>query len=173
MDDSQTRSTAAHPGSDAPIPGAAAAYSMAVRGMDCASCAESVSHALRSLDGVQEVHVDVIGGRVDVRYADGNLAPADLVRAVQRSGYAVRDDAAPRRADFAVEGMCCAAEVRQIEGRLGSLAGVDHLGFDPVQKRLTVEGDITPAEVEFRKRVRSNPYREGRPLHPFAPAPVF
>ena len=34
--------------------------------MDCGSCAASVDRALRSLEGVQDVRVDVVGGRVTV-----------------------------------------------------------------------------------------------------------
>lgn len=37
-----------------------------VGGMDCASCAASVEGALKRLEGVQDVRVDVMGGRVRV-----------------------------------------------------------------------------------------------------------
>jgi Cd2+/Zn2+-exporting ATPase len=53
-----------------------------------------------------------------------------------------------REKAFEVEGMCCASEVRQIEGKLGHLPGVAHLKLDPVHQRLTVEGEIAAAEVE-------------------------
>ena len=42
--------------------------------MDCSSCAESVEKALRQLEGVQDVRVDIVGGRVSVEYAEGKLA---------------------------------------------------------------------------------------------------
>ena len=121
---------------------------LSVGGMDCSSCAESVNKALRSLEGVQDVRVDVMGGKVTVRYAEGKLARGDLVGAVNRIGYRVKDDALVRKDVFEVQGMDCADEVRLIEGKLGDLPGVARLGFDVVARRLTVEGAITAAEVE-------------------------
>ena len=94
-----------------------------VGGMDCASCAATVERALRSLEGVDDVRVDVIGGKVRVGYAEGKLARGDLTDAIRRVGYTV-DDAndhtsgrgLARRAAFRVDGMDCADEVRLIDG---------------------------------------------------------
>lgn len=126
----------------------ATSCTLEVGGMDCGSCAESVSRALRSLEGVQDVRVDVVGGRVQVEYAEGKLARGDLAGAVRRVGYRVKDDAPVREALFTVEGMCCASEVRQIEGKLADLPGITNLKFDPVQQRLGVTGEVAPAEIE-------------------------
>ena len=130
-------------------PGVAyASCTLNVAGMDCSSCAESVEKALRSLEGVQDVRVDVVGGKAIVEYADGKLARGDLVGAVQRVGYRVKNDGTARKEVFEVEGMDCADEVRLIEGKLGNLPGVTRLAFDVVGRRLTVEGAITAPEVE-------------------------
>jgi Cd2+/Zn2+-exporting ATPase len=59
--------------------------------MDCASCATSVESALLQLEGVRDVRVDVVGGRVRVNYADGKLARGDLAGAIRRAGYRVDD----------------------------------------------------------------------------------
>ena len=121
---------------------------LGVAGMDCSGCARSVENALRALEGVQDVRVDVVGGKVTVRYAEGKLARGDLAGAITRVGYRVVDGGSGRREVFVVEGMHCADEVRLIEGRLGGLPGVTRLAFDLVGRRLTVEGEITAAEVE-------------------------
>src|SRR5690606_2284207 len=60
---------------------------LAVAGMDCSSCADTVEKALRRLDGVQNVMVDVVGGRVDVRYEQGRLVRGDLASAINSAGY--------------------------------------------------------------------------------------
>lgn len=60
-----------------------------VGGMDCASCAATIERALSHLDGVREVHVDVVGARARVRYAEGALTRRDLVTAIERVGYSV------------------------------------------------------------------------------------
>ncbi len=60
-----------------------------VSGMDCASCARTIESALGRLNGVRDVRVDVVGGRVRVAYAEGALAPPALAGAVRRAGFAV------------------------------------------------------------------------------------
>ena len=126
----------------------AASCTLSVDGMDCSSCAASVEKALRGLEGVQDVCVDVVGGKVTVGYAEGKLARGDLTGAITRVGYRVKDDSPGLKEVFEVEGMDCADEVRLIEGKLGVLPGVTRLAFDLIGRKLTVEGEITPAEVE-------------------------
>ena len=134
--------------------GDAASCELRVGGMDCASCAASIDNALRRLEGVHDVRVDVVGGRVRVGYAGGRLARGDLAGAIRRVGYTVHDDdprdgrATARRAVFTVAGLDCAEEVRLIEGKLAKLPGVTALQFDVVSHRLTVEGAITTPEVQ-------------------------
>ena len=133
---------------------AAATCELRVGGMDCASCAASIESALRQLEGVQDVRVDVMGGKVRVGYARSKLARGDLMGAIRRVGYTVHDDesgdghSTARRAVFSVAGLDCADEVRLIEGKLGKLPGVTALQFDVVSHRLTVEGAITTPEVQ-------------------------
>ncbi|MHB1170078.1 MAG: heavy metal translocating P-type ATPase, partial [Longimicrobiales bacterium] len=55
--------------------------------MDCSSCADTIEKALRHLEGVEDVRVDVLGGRVVVRYAEGMLVGGDLADAINRVGY--------------------------------------------------------------------------------------
>ena len=134
---------------------ATATCDLRVGGMDCASCAASVERALKHLEGVQDVRVDVVGGKVRVGYAEGKLARGDLAGAIRGVGYTVEDaeDRTSRRAAFLVEGMDCADEVRLIEGKLGNLPGVTGLQFDMVHHRLVVDGAITAPEVQRAVKV--------------------
>jgi Zn2+/Cd2+-exporting ATPase len=68
-----------------------------VGGMDCASCASAIEGALRQLEGVDDVRVDVVGGKVRVKYAEGVLARSDLTGAIRRVGYRVEDEEARER----------------------------------------------------------------------------
>lgn len=62
-----------------------------VSGMDCASCADRVERALRSLPGVQAVSVDVMGGKVRVEHAPESVGRDEMAGAITRAGYRVRD----------------------------------------------------------------------------------
>ena len=67
-----------------------------VSGMDCASCAASIERALGGLDGVVDVRVDVLGGRVrvgltDEALASGAVARKELAGAIRGVGFRVDD----------------------------------------------------------------------------------
>ena len=68
---------------------ALATRDLRVWGMDCASCAASIEGALKRLDGIENVQVDVVGGRVRVGYVDGQVARDDIADAVRRAGFRV------------------------------------------------------------------------------------
>ena len=137
-----------------------------VRGMDCASCAEDIRKALEKLAGVQDVHVDVVGGKVQVKYTEAKLARSDIAGAIRRIGYRVEDEDV-RSAAFIVEGMDCADEVRQIESKLGRVPTVSSLQFDLVRRRLVVGGSITAPEVRCAlKEIGMEARREGEHVKP-------
>ena len=126
---------------------ASATCTLSVGGMDCGSCAQSVERALRELDGVQDVRADVVGGKVTVQYVQGKLGRSDLAAEIRRLGYRATDAGSAVTTSFEVEGLCCAAEARQIEAKLATLPGVSRLAFDPLNHKLTVEGGTPPADV--------------------------
>lgn len=160
------RSGNQEPEPDATTAATAVQCDLRVSGMDCASCAVAVESSLRQLEGVHDVRVDVVSGRVRVGYAEGKVARGDLAGAIQRVGYRV-DDGDARRAAFTVDGMDCADEVRLIEGRLGKLPGVAKLEFDVLRHRLIVEGAITPAEIQRGvKELGMTAQMEGEELAP-------
>jgi Cd2+/Zn2+-exporting ATPase len=137
-----------------------------VGGMDCASCAEDIRKALEKLAGVEDVRVDVVGGKVQVTYAEGKLASGDIAATIRRIGYRV-EEGETRSAVFIVDGMDCADEVRQIESKIGQLPGVSRLQFDLVRRRLVVEGSITAPEVlRAIKEIGMQARREGEQVKP-------
>ncbi len=149
-------------------PDAGQACELVVGGMDCPSCAEDIRRSLRTLEGIQDVEADVLGGKVRVKYAAGKLARGDIAGAIRRVGYQVHE-AEARRVSYIVEGMDCVEEVRQIEDKLGKLPGVANLRFDLVGRRLIVEGAITSAEVQRAlKGLGMTGRAEGEELRPLS-----
>jgi P-type Cu+ transporter len=61
-----------------------------VRGMICASCSGSVEQALRKLDGVAEVKVDMRKDAVLVRYDEKKVTQRKMLEALVRAGYPAR-----------------------------------------------------------------------------------
>lgn len=57
-----------------------------VTGMTCSACSAHVDKAVRKLDGVCEVNVNLLGGSMTVDW-NGGLTPDQIVSAVEKAGY--------------------------------------------------------------------------------------
>jgi len=79
-----------------------------VEGMTCASCVRRVETALRKVPGVSEASVNLASERATVGFLPGQVAIADLRRAVEDAGYRLRELVEERDAE---------AEARQREQR--------------------------------------------------------
>lgn len=64
-----------------------------IRGMTCASCVNRIVRALRELDGVDWVKVDLRRESATVRRDHGVVSNEDLASAVAAAGYAADLDA--------------------------------------------------------------------------------
>jgi Cu+-exporting ATPase len=114
--------------------------------MSCASCASRVESALRGVEGVTGAEVNVATERATVSLADPPPALADLVRAVDESGYAVRT----QTTTLHVQGMSCASCVSRVEGALQKTAGVLDVRVNLATEKATVEhvaGPVTRADL--------------------------
>jgi copper chaperone CopZ len=58
-----------------------------VEGMACIACAATVKRALKAIDGVPQVEVNLERRSAQVTYAPGKVAPDRLVAAINKLGY--------------------------------------------------------------------------------------
>ena len=65
-----------------------------VEGMTCSSCVGRISRALRKLDGVRTVRVDLGRELVTVECEPGSAPEATLAAAIEAAGYHARIDEA-------------------------------------------------------------------------------
>ncbi|WP_163526152.1 copper chaperone CopZ [Halobacillus ihumii] len=59
-----------------------------VEGMTCAHCEKAVKGALKELNGVESVYVDLETGKVNVTYEDG-ISESEMNEAIEDQGYDV------------------------------------------------------------------------------------
>jgi len=71
---------------------------MEVGGMDCASCARTVSQAVARMPAVTGVEVSFTSGRMVIEHAPAGFDRAAVARRVQRLGYSAAADDAPSAA---------------------------------------------------------------------------
>ncbi|MFD0896513.1 heavy metal translocating P-type ATPase [Loigolactobacillus binensis] len=64
-----------------------AAEQFKIEGMVCASCAQTIEHAVSKLPGVAEANVNLAAERMQVKFAGQALAPTEIIQAVVNAGY--------------------------------------------------------------------------------------
>ncbi|OCP16335.1 copper-translocating P-type ATPase [Ensifer sp. LC163] len=101
--------------------------------MTCASCVARVEKAIRAVPGVTSASVNLATERADVRF-DGTTKTADIVKAIENSGYG----AAEESVELAIDGMTCASCVARIEKALKAVPGVTQANVNLATERATV-----------------------------------
>ncbi|MBM6595178.1 copper-translocating P-type ATPase [Microvirga sp. BT291] len=100
--------------------------------MSCASCVGRVERAVRAVDGVEDVAVNIAteGARVSFRGARG----AGILEAIRSSGYEPEE----HQAELTIRGMSCAACVGRIERILKAVPGVTGASVNLATERARV-----------------------------------
>ena len=80
---------------------AQATVELPITGMTCASCVRNVERAINKVPGILEVNVNLATERASVHYIPGTVHRADIIKAVENSGYGVVDAASDAELDDA------------------------------------------------------------------------
>jgi Au+-exporting ATPase len=113
----------------------AAAISLPIEGMSCASCVGRVEAALAKVEGVDSVSVNLATERADIRLS----APVDrlvLIQALEKLGYTVPSSSV----ELAIAGMTCASCVGRVEKALKAVPGVSEALVNLATERASVRG---------------------------------
>ena len=93
-----------------------------VGGMTCAACQAHVDKAVRGLDGVSEVAVNLLSGSMAVDFDEESVSADDICRAVDRAGYSASPEggvagggAGAATADAAGSGAALANPTKKLE----------------------------------------------------------
>ncbi|MFQ6101684.1 MAG: heavy metal translocating P-type ATPase [Anaerolineae bacterium] len=105
-----------------------------VRGMTCASCVAHVEKALKGVDGVSDVNVNLATERASVKFGDGTATIADMVKAVGETGYEIPTETIV----LPIGGMTCASCVAHVERALSKVEGVAQASVNLATEKATV-----------------------------------
>ncbi|MBP1759885.1 MAG: copA, partial [Firmicutes bacterium] len=97
-----------------------AQVSLPVQGMTCAACVAKVEKTLKTMSGVQEVHVNLLSGKAAVTYESHQAGVPQMVKLIQDIGYEVPEE----EVLLTVRGMSCAACVAKVEKAVKGMPGV-------------------------------------------------
>jgi Cu+-exporting ATPase len=121
-----------------------------VQGMTCASCVTHVERALKNVDGVADVNVNLATEKASVELTSEDTGVSELVSAVRDSGY----DVATERVSLPIGGMTCASCVAHVEGALAKTPGVLNVNVNLATEKASVEYIPTVTGLpDFRRAV--------------------
>ena len=109
--------------------------------MTCAACVSHVSDALMSVDGVEDVAVNLATEKATLSLTEsmqpgnGSLTLDTLSDALEDAGYGV----GTRKVTLGIDGMTCAACVSHVEHALTGVQGVESASVNLATERATVE----------------------------------
>ncbi|WP_029511087.1 heavy metal translocating P-type ATPase [Marinobacterium stanieri] len=115
--------------------------SLPIEGMSCASCVGRVEAALKKVEHVEEVAVNLATERADIR-GDDQLDAGALIEAVEKTGYTVP----ATTTELSVEGMSCASCVGRVERTLQAVPGVVEANVNLATERASIRSNL-PAET--------------------------
>ena len=115
--------------------------SLPIEGMSCASCVGRVEAALKKVEHVEEVAVNLATERADIR-GDEQLDAGALIEAVEKTGYTVP----ATTTELSVEGMSCASCVGRVERALQAVSGVVEANVNLATERASIRSNL-PAET--------------------------
>ncbi len=132
--------------------GACATSTLALSGMNCASCASNIEKALRKTPGVASASVSFPAERARVEYDPRSVSESDLVTTVENVGYGAKpaeEEGASGTATgtLSLSGMSCASCAGNIEKALGKTPGVISASVNFPAERAKVSYDSNAASI--------------------------
>lgn len=112
--------------------------SLPIEGMSCASCVGRVEAALKKVDNVDEVAVNLATERADIR-SNTQLDRQLLIEAVEKAGYSVP----ATTTELSIEGMSCASCVGRVERALQAVPGVTEANVNLATERASIRSNTS------------------------------
>ncbi len=122
--------------------------SLPVQGMHCASCVNRIERAIKNVAGVHNAAVNLAAERAAVTYDPAVTTSAELITAVEQTGYHVPIE----KVSLPIQGMHCASCVNRIERALNKVEGVLTANVNLAAERATIEFIPKVADVADFKR---------------------
>ncbi|MEW6488862.1 MAG: copper ion binding protein, partial [Thermodesulfobacteriota bacterium] len=122
-------------------------------GMSCASCAAAIERGLRRVPGVGVANVNFAASKAYVERDPFRAGHEDLVAAVRKAGYGVREAGAERTAELSLTGVDSAHCAGLVEKALGGLPGVESASVNLATSRARVAYD--PSRVRVSRMIEA------------------
>ncbi|MCW4012676.1 MAG: heavy metal translocating P-type ATPase, partial [Candidatus Bathyarchaeota archaeon] len=132
-----------------------------VKGMHCATCAQSISNNLYKREGIRKADVNYGTEKAVIEYDPDKVNLDDIAQSIRELEYepVMPGDAETREVTMRITGMTCAACVAAVEKALERVPGVKEAVVNLATEKAFVKYDPKQASiVDLREAVRSQGY---------------
>ncbi len=120
-----------------------------VEGITCAGCVNSVEKALKSVEGVEQVNVNLATGKAIVEHPE-SLEFERIEKAINDAGYTVKktENGRSNAHEFNVKGMHCAGCVNAVEKTIRNIGGVKEVSVNLANGKAFVDFDENETGIQ-------------------------
>ncbi|QGT99942.1 Lead, cadmium, zinc and mercury transporting ATPase [Candidatus Syntrophocurvum alkaliphilum] len=119
-----------------------------ISGMTCAACSQRVEKKLQSIQGVDEVSVNLMTNKALISYDKKQTDSKTLVSEVEKTGYkAIVEDDDISEVSLDITGMSCAACSARIDNRLNKLDGIIEANINLATNKASVRFENNKVSV--------------------------
>ena len=132
-----------------------------VRGMTCATCAQSIENALSLKHGVSSASVNFATEKAIVEFDSKEIQVSDINETIQDLGYEPEDDSGPEEKEviLRIVGMTCASCVQTVEKALNKVPGVITANVNLATEKARVKYDSRLVSIlDLRQAVANTGY---------------
>ncbi len=122
-----------------------------VKGMHCASCAQSIEKALKETPGIVKANVNLASEKAYVTYDPSVMSENELIATINATGYEARLET--RKAIIRIGGMTCASCAQTLEKALRKAEGVFEASVNLASEKAIVVYDPQATDYETIKEV--------------------
>ncbi|MFX0084768.1 MAG: heavy metal translocating P-type ATPase [Candidatus Hodarchaeota archaeon] len=123
-----------------------------ITGMTCASCVSTVEKSLTSVEGVNEVSVNLMTEKARITYNPNITNIETLITSVESVGYGAKDITSrleeSGKIDLKISGMTCASCVSTVEKSLTSVEGVNEVSVNLMTEKASISYDPSKTSVK-------------------------
>ncbi len=129
-----------------------------ITGMTCASCVKAIEAALKDLDGVEDVSVNLATESAMVKFDPSKVSLEKITETIESIGYGVvREE---RAVTVKIGGMTCASCVKTIEMVVGELPGVKSVSVNLATESARITFDPSKTSLDdIKKAIEEVGYR--------------
>ena len=118
-----------------------------VEGMTCAACSARIEKVLARKAGIKSAQVNLASEKLQVSYDPAALSSQDIMEAVGRLGYPLREQQNSRQVALPIAGMTCAACSARIEKVLAITPGVEQVSVNLANETASIR--YNPAQLRL------------------------